>query len=235
MNDMVKSRLEEAKECDRELAEALAAHMENFVRVGLLLERMRKGLWKELAFKSFEAYVKERFEMSKQRAYQLMDAAEIRLKIPDLPDPDPASQQVVDSEPAAWNEHHMRQLGRLASPSKAKAVAERVVKEVREKRRKGEKIKLGSIVRKHVNEALGITQERKEPEPGPMFLDLVQQWIGKLQGIADIIEQTDVRQFVKEEPGFTKDLAAAIARLQKAWEGPASAAKGWRGKKEDER
>jgi hypothetical protein len=48
----------------------------------------------------------------------------------------------------------VRQLGRLGSDSKAKAVAQRVVKEVQEKKAKGEKVKLGAVVRKHVDKAL---------------------------------------------------------------------------------
>ena len=84
----------------------------------------------------FKEYLTAKWEWSERRAYQLIDAAEIRLKLPNLPLIESQNEQDVQS---ALNETQMRQLGRLKSPTKAKAIAERVVKEVKERKKKGEK------------------------------------------------------------------------------------------------
>ena len=217
--NLTTSRLQEARDCDRELIEALAANMENFVRVGVLLDRMRGGLYDELGFKSFEAYVKDRFDMGRTQAYRLIDAAQIRLKLPDLPEPEcpQVGDTDKDSAPLAWNERQMRELGRLKSPTKARAVAERVVKEVKEKTARGEKVRLGSVVRKHVDEALGT--DRKPPKPEePTFAEVIRRWCEEVKGMAVVIEETDLERFSKDEKGLCKDFAAAVARLAKAWE-----------------
>jgi hypothetical protein len=71
-----------------------------------------------------------------------MDAAQLRLKMPDIPPLDPGCLGNRDTQKpssvAAWNLEHMDCLGRLKSVSKAKAVAGRVIKELQEKRRKAQ-------------------------------------------------------------------------------------------------
>src|SRR5262245_18258337 len=116
MSEIDKSRNERLRACEK----ALAEHMEEVIKGGLAVKEIRDDkMYQEDGFKTFEDYCKGKWGITKQRSYQLMDASELRLKLPTLPEPN-ESQQPVDS---SWNESQMRQLGRLGSDSKAKAVA----------------------------------------------------------------------------------------------------------------
>lgn len=59
-----------------------------FVNVGLALAAIREGFgYRYVGFSTFEAYLLQRWEMSRQRAYQLMDAAQVVSTIVDSPPP----------------------------------------------------------------------------------------------------------------------------------------------------
>src|SRR5262245_42164868 len=222
--EMTRTRLQEAQDCDRELVELISANLEKFVRIGVLLDRMRGpnphrgGLFSELGYKSFEAYVKDRFDWSYRHAVRQIEASQLRLRIPDLPlsEPDHGGQ---DPAPV-WTESNMRDLGRLQSPTKAKAVAEKVVKDVKDKREKGEKVKLGSIVRKRVQEALG-PMPKPAPREEPGFAVVVRGWLEEVKGMVGILQtlsEDELKLFGRDESYLAKDFAAAVGKLAQAWE-----------------
>src|SRR5262245_17027852 len=218
MGELSKTRRQEAVECDRELAALVSAKLEEFVQIGLRLRRMGQ-LYDELGFKTFEQYAKDRFGYRRPYAYQLMDAAELRQRLPDLPavaGAVSASADRADGE-LAWNESQMRTLLRLKSPTLAVAVAREVVKEVKAKQKKGEKVNLGEIVRAHAKKELG-PQPRPDP-PGPD--QTVLRWTGELSRVAAEIEEMPgeaLAEFAGKFPAVTQDFAAAIERLHKAWQ-----------------
>jgi hypothetical protein len=207
MNELEKSRKDRLRACER----ALAEHMEEFVKVGLALREIRDDkLYREDGYETFEDYCKQKWELSYAYAYKVIEAADLRLKLSDT----------LTTCQGEVTESQMRQLGRLGSDSKAKAVAQRVVKEVKEKKARGEKVKLGSVVRKHVDKALGVERGPKKQEELPDFAEVVGKWLGQIQGFADVIEKLaddTLRRFGADQPKLTKDFAAAVARLEKAW------------------
>jgi len=92
--------------------------------VGLPLKEIRDGqLYLDDGCESFQEYMKKRKEygFSESRASQIISAAELRKTLPSLPK--------VNSGPI-WTEKSVRELNRLGSDTKAKAVAARVLKEV---------------------------------------------------------------------------------------------------------
>ena len=207
MTELTQSRKQRLRACETILAD----HMEEFVKVGMALREIRdERLYKEDGFETFEAYCKKKWELSKRYAYRIMEAAEIRLKLPS-----PQGGPVGHSDGPQWTERSVRELGRLGTTTKAKAVAERVLKAVE---KDGGKL-TSTIVRKHVDEEMGIKRGKPKPQPVPSFSQVVYGWAGKLNGIADVIDAVPkdaLRLFGKDEPKLANDLASAIERVKKS-------------------
>ena len=213
MADIAKRR--RLKECERTLAE----HMEEFVKVGLALKEIRdERLYKEDGFNTFEDYCRNRWEMGRSYADHLIGSAELRTRIPDPPKTATNSRQ-------SWNETQVRELKRLGSTTRARAVATRVVKEVEQANGK----LTANVVRRHVDEALGIDRAaqakatKAKRDRGIPFEDVIQRWTGDIQGMADVIEKViddeagdALAFFGKTRPRLAKNLATAIERLEKS-------------------
>ena len=177
---MSDSQIEQSPEDElNECEQVLAGHMEEFVRVGLALKKIRdKKLYKVKGFETFEAYCKVRWEFTYAHAWQLITSAETRLALPPLPS---------SMDDVGWHERHVRELKRLDSPAKQKAVAAKVIREVE----KSEVKLTASLVRKHVDKELGVerknlTKEEREARE-PDFNQTLSGWLGDLRGIADVL------------------------------------------------
>jgi hypothetical protein len=219
VNDVAKSRKQRLRACER----ALAEHMEEFVKVGLALKEIRDDkLYREDGYETFEDYCKRKWDFSDRYARYVVGAAELRLKLPEPPPPEPETGTACSG---GWTEGSVRQLGRLGSDTKAKAVAERVVKEVKEKKAAGEKVKLGSVVRKHVDAALGTGGPKRKPgvEDLPDFSEVAERWLAQVEAMAEQTERLAaggdaLERFARKHSRLAKDLAEALARMSKAWE-----------------
>jgi hypothetical protein len=155
----------------------LRQHMEEFVRVGLALKEIRDArLYLADDFQNFETYCRRKWSFSRQRAHQLIDASEIRQVLPELP-----CQPGVDMQ---WNEKAIRELGRLPTTAKARAVAERIVKDIE---KAGGKLTSG-IVKKAVDKDLGLDPKPK-PDPLPSMDEVLIRYHGQLLGMADVLEK----------------------------------------------
>lgn len=98
-----------------ELERVIADGLRTFVEVGRALAKIRDGkLYQGEGFKSFEAYCRERWEMSRPRAYSLIEAATVTenvshaRQIPPPANPRQASELAKlkdpDEQAAAWQE-----------------------------------------------------------------------------------------------------------------------------------
>lgn len=201
-----KSRKQRLRACERVLTE----HMEEFVRVGLALKEIRdERLYKEDGFSRFEDYCRKKWAWSRDYADRVISSAELRLVLPT-----PAKKN--PDHGSAWTERSVRELKRLESPTKAKAVAERVVKAAA----KEKKELTSSFVRKHVDRELGIDRKPK-PKPIPKFDETVLRWTGQLNGMADLLDSVsdeDLQHFGATMPHRAKSLVTAIERVQKSLE-----------------
>jgi len=200
-----KSRKQRLRACESVLLE----HMEEFVRVGMALKEIRDDrLYEVDGHASFKAYLKSagnRFGIKQAHAYRLMEAAELRMKLP-----------VLQTGESRWTEGSVRELKRLGSPNLAKSVAGTIVKEAE---KDGKKLTSG-LVRKHVDQRLGVSRKPK-PAKLPEFSDIIFRWVGRLSGLADLLDsvpQKGLNYFAKNEPEMTKDLVDAIERVQKSLE-----------------
>jgi len=203
MSQVTKSRKQRLRACEKVLTE----HMEEFVRVGLALKEIRdERLYKEDGFERFEDYCRKKWEISRKYADKVIASADLRIK---LPTTTPTGRH-------EWTERAVRELKRLPADTKAKAVAARVLKEVE----KGNGKLTSTIVRKHVDEALG-TNRKPKPRPKIKFQDMVLRWTGQLDAMAhalDSVPDDALNLFAKENPSDTEELVSAIERVQKSLE-----------------
>ena len=187
----------------------LTQHGEAFVKVGLALKELRDDrLYEEAGYGDFKSYLKSeanRFGIGERHAHQLIESAELRIKLPT----DPADH-------STWTERSVRELKRLKSPAIAITVACRVVKEAEAN---GTKLTLG-LVRKHVDEKLG-TDRRPKPRPIPEFKEMMHRWTGSLLGIGDLLNSVPIdamRLFAKEEKYMVKRMSDAVGMIRKGLE-----------------
>jgi hypothetical protein len=205
MSQMTKSRKQRLRACEKVLIES----MEEFVRVGMALKEIKDDkLYEEDGHADFRSYLKanrSKFEFTERHVYRLIEAADLRMKLPT----DPGGH-------SPWTEKAVRELKRLPADTKAKAVAARVIKEVEQN---GGKL-TSTLVRKHVDEALGVDRKPK-PKPKPQLHEVVSRWAGQLNGIADVIENVPddaISVFAQDHKQHAKELAAAIERVEKSLE-----------------
>lgn len=85
-------------------------------------------LYKEDGFESWVEYLKQRWEMSQQQAWRLVEASEYRSKLPSTP-----------NGSAEWSERSVRELTRIPDKKQAARVASKIVKEVERSQRQAEK------------------------------------------------------------------------------------------------
>ena len=210
---VIPTRLSQYEECHRRIAEAVSASMEDFVRVGMELARMRK-LYDAGGYKTFAEYCKVEWGWSDRHAQRTMRAAEIRRHLPELPSPE--SRPDHSGRVLQWTEGSVRSLTELNTVAQAKTVAARVVKDVEKAQAAGEKVSLGKIVKARVDEA----KARKESPP-PELHEAVKKWTTQVRRMAGWIERLEgdsPQLLAQSHPGVVKDFAEAIGRLAKAWD-----------------
>jgi hypothetical protein len=100
-----------------ELEAVIARGLDTFVEVGIALAEIReRQLYREQGFDRFEDYCRDRWQFSRQRAYQLMDASLVVALVSTIVDTEPANeaqaralvpvlrQQGEDAVQATWRE-----------------------------------------------------------------------------------------------------------------------------------
>ncbi len=187
-----------------ELECVLSEHMEEFVRVGLALREIRDDKLYKAEFDTFEAYCKGRWEIGDRYARRLIDAAELRMKLP---------QKVGPGGPV-WTEKSVRELTRLPTSIKAVVMAKHFVDTLGD----GGKI-AASAIRKLVNQELGVVPQKKSRDEAKIkLLDYLVRWKGRLEAFAEHLEALpqDAMQIIREEdPYVMKNIAELGMRIAK--------------------
>lgn len=100
----------EEKSSLRELERTISNGVKSFVEVGNALKAIRDGRLYREQFKTFELYVKDRWNFDRTRAYQLIDAAEIRDDLSKIFDKSPKAREIE-------TESHMKELANVSIES----------------------------------------------------------------------------------------------------------------------
>jgi len=104
----------------RELEKEIRSGMEEFYYTDMKLKEIRDDeLYKEDGFESFDKYVRERFEMARRYADDLISSAQYREKI-----------TVSATGAHSWSERSVRELKRIPDKKQAARVAAKAVKAV---------------------------------------------------------------------------------------------------------
>lgn len=123
--------------------------LSSFLAVGTALVEINEGRLYRQNHETFEAFVKERWGISRQRAYQLMEAAEIKSEM----STSGLHQEIADE---ITSERQLRELSRVGTESLPDVVG-RVAEKC-----KSEGVKpTAKVIRSVVDEAIG------KPEPQP--------------------------------------------------------------------
>lgn len=124
--------------------------LSSFLAVGTALVEINEGRLYRQNHETFEAFVKERWGISRQRAYQLMEAAEIKSEM----STSGLHQEIADE---ITSERQLRELSRVGTEA-LPDVVERVAEKC-----KSEGVKpTAKVIRSVVDEAIG------KPEPKPV-------------------------------------------------------------------
>jgi protein gp37 len=141
-SSMQKTNLAQLHTLETEIESHLAKSVEEFCLVGIKLKRIRDDLlYREAGFDTFEKYCNQRFELSKQRVYQLITAAEYRQHLP---------ESTIGR--LRWNEREIRELTRIPDKQDAARVAKKILDQVEND--PGQKL-TSAYVRKVVDHELG--------------------------------------------------------------------------------
>lgn len=163
----------------RELERAVTIGLQRFAEAGLALIEIRDNKLYRATHKTFEAYLKDRWSLSRSHGYQLMDSAEVIKNLSSIADILPSSESVArplasleeDEQGAAWNE--ARELSPTGQPTAND------VKQVVDKR-KGKKPKADKVL------SLGDKQPVKSVQPrgqtrGEFVYMHFEQWVDLME------------------------------------------------------
>ena len=140
----VVSRQERARTLTEEIRAEIEQSFESFYHVGI---KLRNVEWRFLGYLSFKEYLREELEITPTHAYRLMDAAELRPKLPESP--------IGHSANGAWTETKVRELLRLETPQDQVRVSRKICQHL--EKNPDEKF-TAKLVRKFV-------EEEKAPKP----------------------------------------------------------------------
>ena len=122
-----------------ELEETIQKNLTAFYEVGFALMQIRDNrLYREI-YGTFEEYCKEKWDISRPRAYELMKAAEVKDNL---------------SATADIPERHLRPLTRIKDPEQQREVYQKAV----------ETAPGGKVTAKHIEETIKEVKKDKEPE-----------------------------------------------------------------------
>lgn len=122
--------------------------LSSFLAVGTALVEINEGRLYRQSHETFEAFVKDRWGISRRRAYQLMEAAEIKAEMCTS-----GSHQEIANE--ITSERQLRELSRVGT----EALPE-VVERVAEKCKAGGVKPTAKVIREVVNESLGKPEKK---------------------------------------------------------------------------
>ncbi len=167
-----------------QLEKIIEKGMSHFVEVGTALLIIQKEKLYKLIFQTFEEYCKERWDLKRQRAYELIGAAQISQNLSEISDNLPKK------------ESHAAALASL-EPEQQKEAWKKVVETAPE----------GKVTARHVEEIVeglamarpeeNIVQEKfeeTEPEDTPIIKQLKKYW-----GMANIYEKELFMGYLKKE------------------------------------
>jgi hypothetical protein len=117
----------------------------------------------------------------------------------------------------------MRQLLRIPSRKRALALAEKIVRRLRQAWDRGEKVKLGTLVRQLVDEALGVDSRGGGggKADSPTFTDVLAGWSAAVWRMTYKLERLPagvLEDFALHRPDLVKDFTEKLEALVKVWE-----------------
>jgi len=128
-----------------ELERVIADGLRTFVEVGRALAKIRDGkLYQGEGFKSFEAYCKERWDFTRMRAHQLIEAATVSENV---------NNCLREAAPLPGNESHARELAKLDDPEEQARAWQEAVQTAPE----------GKVTAKHVAAVVAKIKGEEEP------------------------------------------------------------------------
>jgi len=204
--------------------------LEEFYHTGVKLAQLNDPrMYRALGYETFEECCKVEFDWTRQRAYQLIQAAEYRAILPDV-------NPGLTSNGATWTEKAVRELTRFEDKRDAKRVATKALKAIEESQKAAVKdptikpMRLsGPTMKKFVDADMGIdhkkqAKERRQKEeedshPKPeRFLD---DMTGRLEAEIELLQplmdsDVEMKLLKKEHPGTVKrfiEVCSALADL----------------------
>ncbi len=200
----------------RTLENEIRSGMEEFYYTGMKLKEIRDDeLYKEDGFTSFERYVWDRFQYKKRYLYDLIRSSEYRAL---LPSPQPCATAHEDDEKPRWTEASVRELTRIPDKKEAARVAKKVIEKV--EKEEGAKL-TSTLVRKVVDEELGVKRGKPAPEPEPEEQgETVSPYLvgctGRLEAILENLQGINEEGWMllnRSKPGLVKRFTQACERL----------------------
>lgn len=210
----------------RTLENSIRSNFEKFVETGVALKEIRDDeLYRGDGFATWDAYLKQRvgeeFGIERRQAYNLINAAIIR---PKLPEPKLVHKSAHDEKPV-WKPSVVQEFARLAPEdttkpghprdlaSLRKSHVQQVAKAAIEIAKERGKALTAEIVREAVDANLGIAKKKRAPKPEPAGIDLpdyLRQKIGQLNGIIEnlaTVPGDGWTRLEKNHPGLALELA----------------------------
>jgi len=192
-------------EADRE---TLDESMEEFVKVGNALARIKKRLSYRIVdgYPTFEDWCNGEYHLGRRYVDNLIYAARER---PLLPSP-----KIGSSGSGFWNEKAIRTLRDAVPNITARITLAKEIVKAYDASENGEKPKALTLVKRLAKK---FKKKPKPKPPLPTFDEIVFQWTGQLNGIADIldtVDDADLGRFGTSHPSKAKALAQAIGRLE---------------------
>lgn len=143
--------------------EIIADGMKSFLYVGQSLMAIRDGRLYEDHYDSFEAYCQKKWGFTRQRAHQMIEAADVVSDVSTIVDTETKKSKQKTTNPAPANESQARALATAAdTPEERRAVWEKVV-ETAPKNEAGEPIITAKFVSKVADEVVGPKAETPKP------------------------------------------------------------------------
>jgi hypothetical protein len=220
----------------RELERIIVEGMETFVAVGFALKEIRDDeLYREAGLETWDRYLKERvkveFGIERTQALQLIACAQIRVKLPDIS----GTSSGTADEGQKWSQNAVYEFARLAPKDEGTSQGydfdrldrrdvQRVAKKVIDHCEKEEVKPTSTIVRKYVDEELGIdrsakgqaTRQQREEESRPHLLQYVVDLTGTIEARTEKLATVDEdgwKHFRASNPTMLGHLRAACSAL----------------------
>lgn len=205
---------------DRLVKSELAKHeaviergLRTTIEVGLAMKAIRDNRLYAAEYDSFDSYIKNRWEYTRQRAYQLIEAAEVDANL----------STIVGASDRPQRETHLREVAKAPAAKQAEVVRKAVERAAEENRKP-----TARDYKKVVGELLLDNSEEESVEPvvvNDSVVDLALQNGKALSTIVELLqkakresksieEQPGLEVFVSREKSIQRDIDAAIGAIQ---------------------